>query len=311
MEPKQFKYSLFSLFALILLMGCNTRASSHASPTVTPSPIPSTTTPTSTPTFTPTFHLTTTPTFTYAPTLPAEQVQENVFAMLKSNGGCKFPCWWGIIPGQTPWQKTDISLRQIGLNLTFDSIAKMFYDIEWFVGEESGVLNSYEVYVNNGVVSFIKISSEGYDNNMAFKRIWKNVSPEFILANYGPPSRIWLQTYSEGCEGGPCITMPYWLWLFYDQRGFLISYNGAVKFDAIYKFCPTFAPDGNLGGSMDIYLKAPTDHKSLEDYANLRPELYQHQELTEKTGMTIDEFYTLYQQTNKPICFETQRDIWK
>jgi hypothetical protein len=194
--------------------------------------------------------------------------------------------------------------------MAYYSRGNWFYDSEPFIGSENGVLNAYEVHVIDGTVSFITLHSEGIYNLTAFNRIWKNVAPDYLISIYGPPTRVWLKTYSTGCEGGLCKFMPYWLWLFYDKQGILIRYNGEVNYQSTYEFCPTFTINGNLGGILDIYLKSATDSKRLEDYTDLSASQTRPVDLAIATGMTINDFVNLFNQSSNPVCFTTPRDIW-
>jgi hypothetical protein len=117
---------------LIILYGCNVPAnapSSDTKPTIT---IETTETITSTHTQSPedsspeptsllptipiyTIEATTSPTieptWTPVPTLSMEDAMMNLLELFSTNGGCDFPCWWGIRPGDSI-QKA-IALSQI------------------------------------------------------------------------------------------------------------------------------------------------------------------------------------------------------
>jgi hypothetical protein len=117
-----------------------------------------------------------------------------------------------------------------------------------------------------------------------------------------------------GCEGGQvCNSAPYEFWLYYDEQGFRIRYVGTVELSSSHEFCPTFRNDGNLGGSIRIYLKAPDDEVPFEQHMSLSYPLsllQKTKDLVELTGMSMEEFAERLQQPGPSFCFSTPRDIW-
>ena len=99
------------ILVVVLLVGCTAQmipytSTATASTGITFTPLPDvkpsetatlTHTPTNTPTLIPTL------TWTPLPTLSAEAAHAKIKELLKTNGGCELPCWWGIIPGKTAW----------------------------------------------------------------------------------------------------------------------------------------------------------------------------------------------------------------
>jgi hypothetical protein len=52
------------------------------------------------------------PTMTYWPTLPVSKAEAEVIDLLKSNGGCRLPCFWGFTPSKTQNQEFVSKLYQ-------------------------------------------------------------------------------------------------------------------------------------------------------------------------------------------------------
>jgi hypothetical protein len=44
-----------------------------------------------------------TPTWTPLPAVPPATADAIVEDLLKNNAGCRLPCWWGVVPGETQW----------------------------------------------------------------------------------------------------------------------------------------------------------------------------------------------------------------
>jgi hypothetical protein len=132
-----------------------------------------------------------------------------------------------------------------------------------------------------------------------------------IISNYGIPTRVWVQSIKNVHEGEPGPTMPYNLWVFYDQLGFLIRYSGQVIYQDMYVMCPTFQDGGNLEPSIDLFMTSPKTHVSLEDltdYENIPKS--QIIPLGEATELTLEEFTALLSQDEHTPCFETPKDKW-
>ena len=306
-----FKCLSLVLFGLSLISGCSVRSSLPIVPTVS---LASSPTLFFAPTFTP--QPTSTPTQTFTPTpettFTEEQIQANIIAALDANGDCKFPCWWGINPGQTPQEKAFTLLEQIGFLPIRDTVGGWYYNFLLFSGADQHNSIDYEIHLQDKIVSFIFVRGQGYNNHASFLRIWNSVSPEKIITNYGTPSRVWVELKTGGCEGNaPCATTPYELWLFYDEQGFLIQYTGSVDNKSSYTFCPTFSETGNLGGSIQIYLKSSQDPRPLESFTGYPPEILNNiKDIAGVTGMSLDGFSAHIIQTNQPFCFSTPLNTW-
>lgn len=136
-------------------------AACHSSTSVTPTVVPVATTipdptsivtiqPTNTPThqiqFTSTPHGTPlpTPAFTWTslpilPTLSTSGADLLISDLLINNGGCKLPCWWGIMPGETPWNEAYQTLSTFATidgssHMTLGNIPHEFYAINFNKG---------------------------------------------------------------------------------------------------------------------------------------------------------------------------------
>lgn len=105
--------------------------------------------------------------------------------------------------------------------------------------------------------------------------------------------------------------MPYDLWIFYDDQGFLLHYTGLAEFQPIYRICPTFGAEGNIGIGLDMYLQSPENKAPLESLTNIQalgPSALLP--IDKAAGLSVEDFYKLFGQNSKPVCFETPRDIW-
>lgn len=324
LHPICVRLALAGLFTLVLAAGCfapdrpledtavpvtQTVASTAAVPEITATvALP---TRTASPTVVPP-----TPTITPPPTLNPEQREEAVRDLLQTNGSCALPCWWGITPGKTTWRETEDFLQNLGAVISVypEESDPIFYETNGLDFIEEYIMNRVRFYEGDGVVKSIEVHGYGLTGNTDpddFEEVWSQFAPEEIIAEYGTPTRVWVESNSTVSEGRPGPTMPYSLWIFYDHVGILVRYSGKVPFQETYRMCPTFQPEGDLQPFIDLYLRAE-DHniplERLSDHQFISEESINS--LEEAAGISLEEFAELYSQPVQVPCFETPREIW-
>jgi hypothetical protein len=203
---------------------------------------------------------------TSMPTMTSDERAIQVKDLLISNSGCDLPCWWGIVPGVTKIKELESFLYGLGAKYSLyeESGANLYYTGGFDLDRE-GVFNNIAFQEIDGVVFAIIIDASGLNNSPNFKLVWKSFSPETILQRYGAPTRIWVSSISSVHEGTPGNTMPYSIWLFYDNLDVLIRYGGLVVYENTYKMCPVFNHQGNLSDDIDIYLQSHDEENPLEN----------------------------------------------
>jgi hypothetical protein len=270
----------FILLLLIILSGCISEKVKPPVPSSTPSvitPLPTKTyipnTPTvtktatlpPTSTHTSTATLTMTPTETPQPTLLPEERNTLIRELLATNGGCRLPCWWGIVPGKTPWPEAEQLFSHLRLYITDYLISENSTDHELgtFDPSHPEIEITHSYIERDGLVYFMKIIARGLIDNAYFKKTWKNLSPENIVSLYGTPSRVWLWSIAYFPESPAGTEMQYQVWLFYDELGFLAAYTGLVPYKPTYHICPTFGGVGQIY-ELELYIKPPASTAPLE-----------------------------------------------
>lgn len=238
--------------------------------------------------------------------------------LFRTNAGCKLPCWWGITPGVTPWSEVDGFLRYMGESIGPPILEKdsSIYQgpADFDISSSNGIIvNRVGFLEREGVIELIDIYSEGYSNPLAFQEQWAMFSPQRVIAEYGIPSRVWLQSFA----GGPVTEgriAGYTLWVFYDNLGFAILYNGYGEYAPTFHFCPRFE-DGKDIRFLEMYLQSPDNPNPIEKTAmiiggmSIKPYPY-IQTIEQAAGITPTEFYHLFTQESNQACFDTPRDIW-
>jgi hypothetical protein len=221
--------------------------------------------------------------------------------MLKTNGGCKLPCWWGIVPGSTRFQTAVDSLQLQGLSLYLvrDLTGALTIDIP-----HPTQLFDYRLLLGltaeQGVISRLKVGGETYKltGSQRFASDWQRYSLSNVLQEYGQPSVIRFISGPPAERDAPVL---YTLTLLYEPLGFAISYSGAAQFDNqsnVIHVCPRFEQMNDIR----LILVAPGNPiiKSDSELTDLGPTLQ------ETIGTSFEEFYGKFKNSNSKDCLEYQ-----
>jgi hypothetical protein len=305
------------LVSFIFISGCQ---AVEMRPTELPTLTPGTAAP---PTLTPTWtkeptvtsspmvlpSLTAEPTETATATLPVfsrEEVETNILQMLMDESDCELHCWWGLAPGKTTWAETKYFLLSRGI------IPDSYYrNIPWDIYSSLNYLDQYstsvlfEFYVIQRVVQGIKINVNSYYDVQNFKLVMKNFSPEAMAATFGSPTQVWLYIEGELAEASEYTTVS--LWLFYSPYDIYVEFHGSIYYEETFNYCPTF--EANQINDITLFFSFAESDVSIFDWA--KPEYYEPMEIEHATGLTVEEFYNLYQQDNGVVCIKSPRELWK
>jgi hypothetical protein len=177
-------------------------------PAITPT---ATWTPPPTPTLTPT----SAPTWTPDATLSPQKARALVKDLLANNGGCQFPCWWGMIPGRTDWNTAkhflDTFVKKIEVFQDYQKIKVDFpvhiivYIIRYETGD--GVEDNFTVDVENGMIFAFMVSG---------------FRVQQLLTNYGPPDEVYIHAEPYHSDGSPPT---FTLAVYYGQKYFWTEYE--------------------------------------------------------------------------------------
>lgn len=314
---RQHIYSIL-LILLMSLVGCSVPAASTLSPTSTltsptstpmvlrsPTPSPELPTDMPTPSLVPP---TRTPNPTPAPTMTADEEYAFVSKMLRNNGGCQLPCWWGFTPGETSWEMTKTFFVSRGQKIWGGDDNIQNYTI---VCNTPGYYEGYQSYIGkDGLLNMIGVSAvppvgeDGYYmHNPQFAQDWNAYMVPQILEVYGAPSQIFI-----GTGGAPWS--PFDLLLFYPEKGFLVQYSGVAeeREKKPWLVCPHRA-------ELALYLWSPERSMNLEDIpgvvsAHTDDKTWGPYPLEEATGMSIEQFYQTFTQPGNQTCLEAPADLW-
>jgi hypothetical protein len=258
-----------------------------------------------------------TPTMTPDIILTAQENPPTITELLMTNLGCKLPCWWGIMPGQTAWAETKQFLIRLGARIgsSPQSDGSIYHGTGGFdiLGRDKNdnfvtIHNVLGFTEKNTIVEDIYLRSIGDSNPVGFQSALESYSPRNVMADYGAPTRVWM--YTDSMDYGD--RTGYSLWLAYDNLGFLIRYEGFVqqRDKPIYRICPRFDHGMDIQ-EIVIVLQSPDNPRHVEEMDPYYPHVMQYiHSLEDATGLTVEEFYQLFTQDKKPACFDTPKNIW-
>ncbi len=299
-------YCTALLVASLCLTGCSAPPTPSGGTVVvaTPTPLPSAVPPPSPKplTYTLTPSPTVLPTFTPCPTLTVEEreaLPSRVRELLKTNGGCELPCWWGITLGQSGWPADPfVACLAVRGSFAFDTphpTQPFDYYIDITFNRRDRIIQS------------IKISS-GKFNRMGkassqFYRDWARYSLDQVLTRYGKPSQVLLELWPNPPEP----YYPYRLFVFYEELGILIAYEGPAIPGETFRVCPEFEQVTDLR----LWLQSPNQEYSFLQLANLDPtEQAQLLPIEEATGMDVETFYKTFKEAYTTVCLESPAEVW-
>jgi hypothetical protein len=275
--------------------------SPSVSPTVTATHLPTeTTTPTAAPTITP----------SPLPTLGSEEAISFTLNLLEDNNDCEFPCWWGIVPGESSWEETERFLRPFVLSirktdqteteqthLVVIPVSEIIRSDGWF----DFVIN-VKISNNEFVVDQIVII-EGYQSEIPT-----------VLLKYGEPDQIWFWT------NGPSIHNDGHLILFYQDRGMMFTYSGEVTLRGNDSNEFYFEVCSNIIGRLEPQIKLWSRSESKDFYLIVnelieRLEMLGHSEirqLEQISNISVHEFYTAIVNGAATVdfCFQSDVEYW-
>ncbi len=249
------------------------------------------------------------PTLTLSPTLDLEQRTSYLLDWLHNTERCPLPCWFGIVPGESTWSDLETLFRHLGAIVVNETTnTYVFHGIGGF--NSFGLYTVFELYEQDDRITAMDVHSDSWNDatQSDFRAMWESYAPEVIIEDYGCPSQVRVLS-----ESRPSHEIPYgdhiWytIWFYYENLGGVISYEGRTDYEPVYRMCPSFTDEGNLGQHLRIEMRS-SDGSNIIQWGSLS-NLY-GMPIEEASSLSLDEFCNLYIQESEPVCFDTQRDIW-
>jgi hypothetical protein len=293
------------LVILLALVACNSSTSSlNETPTSLPTETP---TPTNTPIVLPSPTIKPSPTWTPLPTIPPENVQDTILDWIETNRDCSYPCWWGIVPGETDWNTAKALLDTISPQWWIpdngDFVEVIFPLPDNWRYDSKG---SADIYINDGMVESI--------------RAFTDIPLAEFFKRYGMPDEIWI-SYKMGAP--PYFNYLYFIGLHYPHNGITLLFGEEVFENDGDKICPyrSFVPETLIRGDGN---KLVIDHRTIglalwnpESQLSFNEVLIQHypgtansvefKPLDQMTDLTAQAFLEIISDKNSRTCVEIKK----
>lgn len=231
----------------------------------------------------------------------SEAPPRSIVDLLKDNGGCKLPCWWGIFPGVTTWPAAERLISPLASHVEASEFGAppdtVIYSAEFPPPLEGahGIAQMY--YVRGNVVTLIW-SAPG------------NV-PEYSLASLvtllGSPKEALLRTVPEPYQG----LLPADLLLSYPDLGVVALYRAEARIegDAILA-CDFQRPVLWLWNPQEKILLSGIAHQFPAGY--LPPdELTFFRPIEQVTDQSTSQFASALRAGEPEVCLETLPANWR
>lgn len=261
-----------------------------------------------------------TTTITPFPSLSTAEVDELIDELMKTNGGCELPCWWGMTPGITSKQEAQLFFKQFEGGVGFSQFVKSGGTIS-DVNRNTGFKVSVGFTWEEDVLWYLDISAFFYTrpefsrslnqleiDNPLYYEIMADYTLENVLSEYGQPSQVFVKTYNLDPRWYPTNTQ-----LLYLDKGILFGYQSRnTMFDIgggeiWISTCPSI-------GLITLRLFKPSVYSSNPSLADIFGFNYSgysgYKYLENATNMTVEEFTEVFQNPNCDVLLETPAEIW-
>ena len=289
-------------------------------PTISVSPQPLTPTATFTLTLAPTITSTPTP----VPTLDRGASDKFIKEHLQTNGGCALPCFWGITPGESPWQEIQSFSEYLNLsmyNVPGKTGKGFLHSASFSIKGEPTIDGGITFYEEDGIVRVVGVGANHISQATYYRM--KNV-----MRDLGIPAYIGIDLWIKGPSGTPTFAH-YSITVWYGEiQGYHIEAPWArFNYDAValkigdhYRLCPTDprletiqrgAPSLDLTSGFGLQLQPPESPMTLEQWKGISGKrISEPPDIESSTGVSVQEFYDRIMQSDEPACFDTPIEFW-
>jgi hypothetical protein len=257
-----------------------------------------------------TFSPSPTTTETLVPTLAPDVARDALFQMIRTNGNCNLPCWWGITPGTSTGSNIYSALAPFSAIASDKNLSQtkpggmQFY----FTTNNYNVLLAlgYLFLEDNGPIGIIgvQIMQTKGKQYTPYSDVFSRYSLQNILSVNGPPTKVELIAGLHKFDPNSGTT--FQTYLSYPDKGIYLRYTTPAEEISGNRIqsCPSEA-------YVDLWLTPPEkNNTNMKLLTGLNMEWsYSRTSLQDATQMSIDQFYEKFK--NQPNqCLITPKSIW-
>jgi hypothetical protein len=323
---KYFMLLIIVVLTIILIMGCEAKIENSTSTPeyfITPTFLASETFTPQENTSTPTLEIRPTP--TALPTLSPKNARQEVLRLLQDDTECKFPCFWGFVPGATSISDTmnilnvfttlgdlsdysDNNMARIHIRVPVDNDEKLLGITFNLAGND----NTLQWLVASVAIEKNQPATNPLFDKVLFEEIASRLSLPQVLSTYGRPSDVKIFTYSAVPQG----TDEFKLLLLYPEYGFMVEYSAPTGI-----YIQSGRPNQMIGCFADAYVYflfwKPSKEITTDDVILQTSGLYIHSYMFDKyrsigdvTDLSLETFYTKFATADGRQCLMTPEDFW-
>ncbi len=234
-------------------------------------------------------------TITPYPTLAPSEVTPFIEKLASTDEICLFPCWGGVIPGETNWNDVQSFLESFAKARRHSPSSPKGFAVDVPLPDR---------YPDD--LLWLSIFLDEKDT-VKYIRGWRyNLLVDQLFRTYGKPEQIHL--YILGVL--PSDGVEEFTFLFsYRSQGFFLSFTGKTPNQPSLEICPSRIIEGPY-----FWLWDPKDNEAMNIIVSGGPDYYfygdwpKYQEIAIVTNgeVTVDTFYETYSNpANVTVCFRT------
>jgi hypothetical protein len=189
-----------------------------------------------------------TPEITVSPKL----IRKKFLELYETNGNCKLPCWWGIVPGNTTLEEVKLEFAPYGELFNFEEDSdRIILNYEGLNDSIDYLISTLIYFDERGIVTLISLDQEAV--------MWNGFDPTYLLTKIGKPDQVLISDTQ--------ITMLYkdqQIYAVYDVVenkntnqiclfGFDTLELGAYKVDSSYSSANNYSDDKNIQAFYDAF----------------------------------------------------------
>jgi hypothetical protein len=241
------------------------------------------------------------PTPTSYPRLEESEAQARVAELLETNGGCLFPCWWGIVPGTTTWEEVHAQLSPLMDHTVYHY--RIYDGTVIFVGQYNPFSGTTIEITTKDHVPVPDIMS----GDIPLEYL-SNLRPSSIFQTYGMPAEIYVkppQYVIKSCLG------EFEMFLYYPANEFAARYRyRSYAIDQTIRVCELDQPS-----SAEFYMWEPSRYKDFHEaayYADWHADEHTAKPIEDKTEWNVESFYAIFQSgAGSDLCITVPPFNWK
>jgi hypothetical protein len=258
--------------------------------------------------------------------IEANLIQNKISSLLTDNGGCKFPCIWGITPGKTSLQDAKSLINDMGNTTISDKLdivstinagksGNSHITLGGFSGINSGIEYAY-LEENNNIVNVTLTGEFRREYNIVFgdpviNTLYKTYLLSEVLKIYGNPTYIYIKPYWKDPDAPRGTITEFKLFIIYLDKGFLVEYIlPREEIGEYYIGCPT------KSGYFYLLSWDPKNPVNFKDHFGKSDGIFnvdfgELQSIEEATNMNISGFTEFFTNGNNSDCIQTPKNKWK